>query len=155
MTLEDFNWMGHALDHETQIDLLKKEIDILSKSNYDKVRDFHIAFNMKVSDEPELDTEDAALRLKLITEEYNEVKEAIENGNLVDIAKELSDLLYVVYGTAVSFGIDIDTVFDEVHRSNMSKLGSDGKPIYRDDGKVLKGANYVPADVERLLSKKA
>ena len=154
MTLEDFNWMGKALDHETQIDLLKKEIDIISKSNYDKVRDFHTAFNMKVADEPNLETHDAALRIKLITEEYNEVVEAIENGNLVDIAKELSDLLYVVYGTAVSFGIDIDTVFDEVHRSNMSKLGADGRPVYRDDGKVLKGENYVPADVEKLVLKK-
>ena len=149
--MENYDWMGHTLSLEAQVDMLRKEIEILSKSNFDKVRDFHSAFNMKVSEDPDLEIEDVALRLKLITEEYKEVVEAIESGRIVDIAKELSDILYVVYGTAVSFGIDIDAVFDEVHRSNMSKLGSDGRPIYRDDGKVLKGENYIPADVQKVL----
>jgi len=149
--MENYDWMGHTLSLEAQVDMLRKEIEILSKSNFDKVRDFHYAFNMKVSEDPDLEIEDVALRLKLITEEYKEVVEAIESGRIVDIAKELSDILYVVYGTAVSFGIDIDAVFDEVHRSNMSKLGSDGRPIYRDDGKVLKGENYIPADVQKVL----
>lgn len=71
--------------------------------------------------------------------------------NKAKVAKELADLLYVVYGSAYSMGIPIDEVFAEVHRSNMSKLGEDGKPIYREDGKVLKGKNFSPADIEKVL----
>jgi predicted HAD superfamily Cof-like phosphohydrolase len=153
MSIEDFAWTGRALNSEAQIDCLKKQIEILSKSNYDKVKDFHLAFNMKVSDEPELEGNDAALRIKLITEEYKEVVEAIENGNIVEIAKELADLLVVTYGTAVSFGIDIDSVFDDVMASNMSKL-NDGKPIYREDGKLLKGDAYSPPDLSWVKKQK-
>lgn len=88
------------------------------------------------------------LRLKLIEEEYAEATEAQSLENFV---KEMADLVYVVLGFFATAGIDFDLVFDEVHRSNMSKLGDDGKPLIREDGKVLKGPNYTPADVTRYL----
>ena len=139
------------------------------KSNFELVRDFHFAFNKKQDPSfptvPDVDT--AILRGNLIKEEvietfdemgvyfdnnldirYNVVK---NNVNLVNIAKELADILYVVYGTAAAYGIPIDDVFREVHRSNMSKLGDDGKPVYREDGKVLKGPNYTPADISKII----
>lgn len=147
------DWMGKALSLEAQKDLLSKEIELLSITNLDKVRKFHEAFNMKVSptNKPDITDEDVQLRLKLIEEEYKEVVEAIKSRNPYEIAKELSDLLYVTYGTAVSFGIDLDEAFDIVHRSNMTKLGDDGKPIYREDGKVMKSENYVPADLSDIF----
>ena len=94
--------------------------------------------------------------MKLIEEEKKELfdefaKTSPENVNLVNVAKELADLLYVVYGTAAAYGIPIDDVYREVHKSNMSKLGEDGKPIYREDGKVLKGPNYKPADLNKFF----
>lgn len=147
------DWMGKALSLEAQKDLLSKEIELLSITNLDKVKKFHEAFNMKVSptNKPDITDSDALLRMRLIDEEYKEVIEAIELRDPYKIAKELADLLYVVYGTAVSFGIDLDEVFDIVHRSNMTKLGEDGKPIYRDDGKILKSENYVPADLSEIF----
>lgn len=93
-----------------------------------------------------------ALRHELIREELAELKQAHDKGDLIGIADALADLAYVVVGAAVAFGIPLDRVFDEVHRSNMSKLGEDGKPIYREDGKVLKGPNYTPPDIERSIS---
>jgi predicted HAD superfamily Cof-like phosphohydrolase len=123
-------------------------------SNFKKVREFHEAFGMTVNDEPnpnnplrgELD-----LRFKLIHEEFNELMEAILTKNDInEITKELADLLYVVYGTGVSMGVDLDKAFDLVHQSNMSKLDDDGKPIYREDGKVLKSHNYRPPDLTEV-----
>lgn len=122
------------------------------KSNYQKVREFHEAFGAAV-DQP-FDEDLAVLRQNLIDEEVAEVHDELITPFTRDkpidkqkLAKELADLLYVTYGTAAAFGIPIDAVFSEVHRSNMSKLGADGKPIYRDDGKVLKGENYTPPDL--------
>lgn len=94
---------------------------------------------------------DKELRIKLISEEYKEVMEAFEKDDLTNLAKELADLIYVIYGTALACGFDLDNVFREVHRSNMSKLGEDGRPIYREDGKVLKGPNYFEPDVQGCL----
>lgn len=91
------------------------------------------------------------LREKLIDEEYKEVKEAIKGSSRDSLLKELADLVYVVVGTAVAMGMDFDGAFAEVHRSNMSKLGDDGKPIYNEFGKVLKGQNYSPADMSRFV----
>jgi len=140
------------------------------KTNFELVKEFHQAFN-KVKD-PEVPTEQSKdirnLRVKLIVEEYKEVMEEMgyfqASGpvicdysysiNLPKLAKELADLLYVVYGTAAAYGIPIDDVYREVHYSNMSKLGEDGNPIYREDGKVLKRPNYKPADIERVLNGK-
>lgn len=119
------------------------------KTNYEKVREFHRAFghalDRNMLNNP-LDISGyslAELRLRLIKEETEEVEfELFRVDNKKRLAKELADLLYVVYGTAATYGIDADVVFNRVHESNMSKLGEDGKPIYRNDGKVLKGPNY-------------
>jgi predicted HAD superfamily Cof-like phosphohydrolase len=87
----------------------------------------------------------------LIAEELGELKEAIRDKDIVEVADALTDLLYVVYGAGHAFGIDLDKCFNEVHRSNMSKLGLDGKPIYREDGKVLKGQNYFDPDLITIV----
>lgn len=94
---------------------------------------------------------DKELRQKLITEEYKEVMEAFEKDDIVNLAKELADLVYVVFGTALACGFDLDNVFRQVHASNMSKLGEDGKPILREDGKVLKGPGYFEPDIQGVL----
>jgi predicted HAD superfamily Cof-like phosphohydrolase len=125
-----------------------------SKTNYEKVREFHKAFGSVLDQklkQPILDFETASLvelRYKLIDEEY---KEVTDTSTLENLLKELTDLLYVIYGFAATFGWDIDTAFNRVHMSNMSKLGADGKPIYREDGKVLKGPNYKPAYLGDLV----
>lgn len=91
------------------------------------------------------------LRVSLLEEEFNEYKAAAETHNIVEIADALADMLYVIHGTALVYGIDLRDCFDEVHRSNMSKLGLDGKPIYRPDGKVLKGPNYSPPNLVPIV----
>ena len=92
------------------------------------------------------------LRLSLIEEECEELIEAINNKDIKEAADAIADLLYVVYGCAHAFGINADVAFNNVHASNMSKLGEDGKPIYRSDGKVLKGPDYFPPKIERALT---
>jgi predicted HAD superfamily Cof-like phosphohydrolase len=87
----------------------------------------------------------------LIDEELGELREAIGNADMVEVADALTDLLYVVYGAGHAFGINLDKCFEEVHASNMSKLGADGKPIYREDGKVLKGENFFTPDLTKVL----
>lgn len=119
------------------------------------VREFHRKFRVLPFIELDSEQERSRLReqrIRLITEEADEVAEALADGNLNDLAKELADLLYVTYGTAELFDIPLPKVFNEVHRSNLSKLGEDGKPIYREDGKVLKGPGYEPANVEGVLA---
>lgn len=92
------------------------------------------------------------LRFDLIAEEFREYREAAEHGNFEAIAKEIADLVYVVIGTAVAHGfVRFDEIFAEVHRSNMSKLGRDGKPVLREDGKIMKGDDYQPPDIASLL----
>ena len=116
------------------------------------VREFHESFGAPVGRYPSLIEEDRFfLRRELISEEALEVLDAFDSKNLENITKELCDLLYVTYGTAVELGIDLDKAFESVHNSNMSKLGEDGKPVYREDGKVLKGPNYRPADLREFL----
>ncbi len=113
------------------------------------VDDFHRAFDIVVSSAPTVvDGRTRELRVKLIQEEFDELKEALDSGDLPSIAKEMADLLYVVYGTAVSYGIDMDPVFREVHRSNMSKVGGHK----REDGKWVKPASYSPARIEPILA---
>lgn len=123
-------------------------------SFYTDVKDFHIAFRQRVGDKPELpDMAERALRMKLLAEEMYEYTVA-ENGNdLVEIADALADIIYIACGTAVSYGIPLDKVFDEVHRSNMAKL-VDGKPIYRADGKVMKPEGWQPPNIEQFLDLK-
>ena len=122
-------------------------------TNAEKVKEFMEAFGQKVytkSHWPAMTTCD--LRVDLIEEELDELKEAIYNyGTLVDVADALTDLLVVIYGAGHAFGIDLDRCFEEVHRSNMTKLGDDGNPIYREDGKVLKGPNFEEPDLEGIL----
>ena len=112
-------------------------------SNFEKVGDFMEAFGQEVLVEPIFpDFNLAALRLDLIEEEVQELRDGLGKSSLLEVADALTDILYVVYGAGHSFGIDLDDCFNEVHRSNMTKLGEDGRPMYRDDGKVMKGPNY-------------
>ena len=123
-------------------------------TNFDHVREFMTTFGQEVKKTPELpDEETRKLRLELIAEELEELWDAIEDKDLVAIADALTDILYVTYGAGHAFGIDLDECFREVQRSNMSKLGEDGKPIYREDGKVLKGPNYSEPDLKTLIEK--
>ena len=92
------------------------------------------------------------LRLDLINEEYKELRDAVEDDDIIEVADALTDMLYVVYGMGHAFGINLDLAFNNVHASNMSKMGEDGKPIYREDGKVLKGPNYFPPKTKRALT---
>ena len=119
-------------------------------TNFRKVEEFMYAFGQNVEFEPQW-TSVAELRYALIEEELHELREALDDKNIVEVADALTDLLYVVYGAGHSFGIDLDKCFEEVHNSNMSKLGEDGKPIYREDGKVLKGPNYCKPDLKKVL----
>ena len=124
------------------------------KTNFQRVKEFMKSFGQEVKSKPAWPHwETMDLRIDLIQEELGELKDAIVDGDgtLVDVADALSDLLYVVYGAGHSFGIDLDDCFAEVHRSNMSKLGEDGKPIYREDGKVLKGPNFSEPDLTSIL----
>lgn len=122
------------------------------ETNFEKVENFMRAFGQDVKDQPELaDFNTAELRLELITEEVQELSTAIDNDDIVEIADALTDILYVVYGAGHAYGIDLDECFNAVHDSNMSKLGEDGKPIYRADGKVLKGPDYYPPNLEDVI----
>ena len=122
------------------------------KRSYDMVREFHKAFNHPVNTIPRIvGPIRSNLRIALIEEELNELKDAVEDNDIIAIADALADLDYVVNGAAIEYGIDLPTVTAEVHRSNMTKLGLDGKPIYRDDGKIMKGENYTPPDIKKVL----
>lgn len=117
----------------------------------------HVAAFMKAMGQvfdPSKEREIVELRQKLIAEEAAEVWEELERPviNKVALTKELADLLYVIYGTAEQLDLPLDPAFNRVHASNMSKLGDDGKPIYREDGKVLKGPNYKPAQLDDLFN---
>jgi len=119
---------------------------------FELVGDFMEVFGQQVNCEPTLrDRETQDLRIDLISEELEELQLAITNNDIVEVADALTDLLYVVYGAGHAFGIDLDECFMEVHDSNMSKLGEDGKPIYREDGKVLKGPGYFPPNLEEIV----
>jgi len=121
------------------------------------LRESHAAWRLDANDHPTLEVPDAVkqIRCALIEEEAAEFRAAVEAGDLVEVADAIADLLYVVYGAALTFGVPADEVFWEVHRSNMTKLGEDGLPIYRDDGKVLKGPNYSPPDLLPILARHA
>jgi len=119
---------------------------------FEQVKEFHEKFGHPVGETPQLlDLRQQRFRESLIEEEFEEFKQAWGQGDLLNAFKELADIIYVVEGTAVAMGANLDDVITEVHRSNMTKLGADGKPIYREDGKVLKGPNYEPADVEAAV----
>lgn len=122
---------------------------------FEMVREFHITYDLPVKESPAHPTPDRIkLRRDLISEEYWEYDRAVEKNDLVNLAQELADILYVVYGAALEYGIPLDDVVAEVHRANMSKLDSDGSVLRREDGKVLKGPNYSPPNVEAILNLK-
>ena len=121
-------------------------------SNFELVGDFMEAFGQTVQVDPTWpDFSTRELRLELISEEFSELAQAIDDRDMIQIADALTDLLYVVYGAGHAFGIDLDECFQEVHSSNMSKLGPNGKPIHREDGKVMKGPGYFEPDLEGIL----
>ena len=122
-------------------------------SNFNKVKIFMETFGQAVKTKPSFSTDKInSLRYDLIKEELEELKEAMENKDLLEVADALTDILYVTYGAGHAFGIDLDQCFDEVQNSNMSKLGKDGKPIYNETGKVMKGPKYFKPNLSKFLS---
>ena len=122
-------------------------------TNFDKVGVFMKTFGQEVKNKPSLsDNKINELRVSLIQEELDELKEAMNNKDLLEVADALTDLLYVTYGAGHAFGIDLDKCFNEVQNSNMSKLGKDGKPIYNEIGKVMKGPNYFKPDLNKFVA---
>ena len=121
-------------------------------TNFEKVGLFMKTFGQEIKIKASLSTEKInELRIDLINEELEEFKEAIKNNNLKEVADALTDILYVTYGAGHAFGINLDKCFDEVQQSNMSKLSEDGKPIYNESGKVMKGPKYFKPDLNKFL----
>ena len=121
-------------------------------SNFNKVKTFMNTYGQEVKNTPEFpDSKIVQLRIDLIQEELNELKEAINNNDIIEVADALTDILYVTYGAGHSFGVDLDSCFIEVQNSNMSKLGDDGKPIYNESGKVMKGPNYFKPNIKKII----
>ena len=121
-------------------------------TNFLKVKEFMKTFGQEVLNKPTFpDNKIIKLRLDLIKEELNELEDAIKNKNLVEIADALTDILYVTYGAGHAFGINLDSCFDEVQNSNMSKLDVNGNPIYNENGKVLKGPNYFEPNLKKFI----
>ena len=121
-------------------------------SNFEDVKTFMKAFSQIVRTKPQFpDEKTIQLRLNLIKEELSELEEAIKNKNLKKIADALTDILYVTYGAGYAYGINLDKCFKEVQRANMSKLGIDGKPIYNEKGKVMKGPNYTEPNLKQFV----
>ena len=122
-------------------------------TNFDKVGVFMKTFGQEVKNKPSLsDNKINELRVSLIQEELDELKEAMNNKDLLEVADALTDILYVTYGTGHAFGIDLDKCFEEVQNSNMSKLDQYGKPIFNEHGKVMKGPNYFKPDLSKFVN---
>ena len=127
------------------------------KNKITAVQTFHEAFGLGMKDSPtaNLDAQKNLLRYKLMREENEEYLDAANNKDLVEVADALGDMLYILFGTIIEHGMQhkIEEVFNEIQKSNMSKLGADGKPIFREDGKVLKGPNYFKPDIKTILDR--
>ena len=122
-------------------------------TNFQKVKTFMQTFGQEVKSRPSFSTDKINdLRYNLIKEELNELKQAIYNKDLLEVADALTDILYVTYGAGHAFGIDLDRCFEEVQNSNMSKLGADGKPIYNEHGKVMKGPSYFKPNLNKFVA---
>ena len=122
-------------------------------SNFDSVKKFMKTFGQEVKEKAEFPNEKiTSLRYDLIKEELDELKEALDKKDIKEVADALTDILYVTYGAGHAFGIDLDKCFEEVQNSNMSKLGEDGKPIYNEKGKVLKGPKYFKPNLKKFVS---
>ena len=121
-------------------------------TNFEKVGIFMKTFGQEVKTKAELSNNKInELRISLINEELEELKQAIKDKDILEVADALTDILYVTYGAGHAFGIDLDACFNEVQNSNMSKLGNDGKPIYNDQGKVMKGPKYFKPDLSKFI----
>lgn len=121
-------------------------------SNFEKVKTFMMTYRQEVKEYASFPDENITkLRLKLIKEELEELEQALNDKNLLEVADALTDILYVTYGAGHSFGINLDACFEEVQRSNMSKLDEDGKPIYNEYGKVMKGPNFSKPNLKQFI----
>ena len=122
-------------------------------TNFESVKKFMQTFGQQVKNKAEFPSDKIVnLRIDLIKEELSEFKEAIEKKDIKEVADALTDILYVTYGAGHAFGINLDKCFEEVQNSNMSKLGTDGKPIYNEKGKVMKGPNYFKPDLNKFVA---
>ena len=122
-------------------------------TNFEKVRKFMETFGQEIKEKADFPNDKiTSLRHDLIKEELDELKEAISNKDIKEVADALTDILYVTYGAGHAFGLNLDKCFEEVQNSNMSKLGSDGKPIFNDKGKVMKGPNYFKPDLNKFVA---
>ena len=122
-------------------------------TNFENVRKFMETFGQEIKEKASFPNDKiTSLRYDLIKEELDELKEAIDNRDLKEVADALTDILYVTYGAGHAFGINLDKCFEEVQNSNMSKLGSDGKPIYNENGKVMKGPNYFKPNLTKFVA---
>jgi len=122
-------------------------------SNFESVKKFMETFGQEIKEKASFPNDKiTSLRYELIKEELNEFKEAIDKKDIKEVADALTDILYVTYGAGHAFGIDLDKCFEEVQNSNMSKLGNDGKPIYNDKGKVMKGPNYFKPNLSKFVA---
>ena len=122
-------------------------------SNFESVRKFMETFGQEIKEKAEFPNKKiSSVRYELIKEELDELKEAMDNNDIKEVADALTDILYVTYGAGHAFGINLDSCFEEVQNSNMSKLGKDNKPIYNESGKVMKGPNYFKPNLKKFLS---
>ena len=122
-------------------------------SNFESVRKFMETFSQEIKEKAEFPNKKiSSVRYELIKEELDELKEAMDNNDIKEVADALTDILYVTYGAGHAFGINLDSCFEEVQNSNMSKLGKDNKPIYNESGKVMKGPNYFKPNLKKFLS---
>ena len=140
-------YVFHSLYFASKLRPMKKQIDAVKK--------FHEVYKIPFQNFPTKDIPESFLNLRyrLMSEENQEYLEAAKNGDLIEIADALGDMLYILFGTIITHGMQhkIEEVFDEIQRSNMSKLDNDGNPIYREDGKVMKGPNYFKPDIKSIL----
>ena len=122
-------------------------------TNFERVKKFMEAFGQEIKEKASFPNDKiTSLRYDLIKEELSELKEAIDKKDIKEVADALTDILYVTYGAGHAFGIDLDKCFEEVQNSNMSKLGNDGKPIYNENGKVMKGPNYFKPNLSKFVA---
>ncbi|MEN8123883.1 MAG: nucleoside triphosphate pyrophosphohydrolase family protein [Bacteroidota bacterium] len=125
------------------------------KNKIEAVQKFHKTFGLGVRNKPtsKLSDDLITLRYNLMVEENKEYLEAAKNNDLIEVADALGDMLYIIFGTILEHGLQdkMEAVFDEIQRSNMSKMGKDGKPVYREDGKIMKGSNYFEPDIKGIL----
>ena len=117
----------------------------------EQVTEFHEVYGCPIRTQPDANVPEAEMRYELIREEFAELRVAIDERDIIEIADALGDLLYVIYGAALTFGIDLDAVVSEIHRSNLSKLASDGSVLKREDGKILKGPRFFRPDLATVL----